>query len=72
MPAKASSEQFDQFRQLVLADRQLHAQLRTTVNLDGFVSLAVRLSEERGCALTAEELRTAVQQGRHDWFKKWI
>jgi len=56
----------------VLVDRQLHEQLRATANLESFIALAVRLSRERGCDLTAEEIRAAVQKHRRAWFERWI
>jgi len=67
-----SSERLERFSQMVLADRQLHEQLRTTANLESFIALAVRLSRERGCDLTAEEIRAAVQKHRRAWFERWI
>jgi hypothetical protein len=72
MPADEPSENLERFRQLVLADRQLHEQLRTTADLESFVALAVKLSRERGCDLKAEEIQTAIQKRRRAWLERWI
>jgi hypothetical protein len=71
-PTEQFSESLERFSQMVLADRQLHEQLRTTANLESFIALAVRLSRERGCELTPEEIRAAVQERRRAWFERWI
>ncbi|MGO8835826.1 MAG: Nif11-like leader peptide family natural product precursor [Limisphaerales bacterium] len=71
-PTEPSSGHLERFSQMVLADRQLHEQLRTTADLESFIALAVRLGRERGCELTAEEIRAAVQERRRAWFERWI
>ena len=71
-PMEQSGERLVRFSQMVLADRQLHEQLRMAANLESFIALAVRLSRERGCDLTAEEIRAAVQNRRRAWFERWI
>jgi hypothetical protein len=65
-------ENLERFRQLVLADRDLHQQLRQTSDLDGFVALAVRLGAERACAFTEQEVRAALRECRRAWLEKWI
>lgn len=67
-----ASENLERFRQLVLADRGLHAQLRQTADLDGFVALAVRLGAERGCVFTDQEVRAALRECRRAWLERWI
>jgi hypothetical protein len=67
-----AAENLERFRQLVLADRGLHEQLRQTADLDVFVALAVRLGSERGCVFTEQEVRDAVRECRRAWLERWI
>lgn len=55
-------QNLERFRQLVLADRGLHEQLRQTSDLSGFIALAVRLGAERDCVFTDEEVRAALRE----------
>jgi hypothetical protein len=63
---------FERFGELVLADLDLHAQLRATANEDAFVALAVRLGAARGCEFSAPVVRAAVQEKRRAWLERWL
>jgi hypothetical protein len=65
-------QNLERFRELVLADRGLHEQLRKTADLDGFVALAVRLGAERDCVFTEEEVCAALRECRRVWMERWI
>jgi hypothetical protein len=69
---KIEPQNLERFRQLVLADRTLHEQLRRTSGLDGFVTLAVRLGVEHDCAFTDQEVRAALRECRRAWLERWI
>ena len=59
------------FGKLVLADIELHNQLRTT-GLEAFAELAVKLGAERGYTFTAEVVREELQKKRRALREKWI
>jgi hypothetical protein len=69
---KIAPQNLERFRQLVLADRSLHEQLRQTSGLDGFVALAVRLGAERECVFTEQEVRAALRECRRAWLERWV
>ena len=56
----------------MLADRELHAQLRATANEDEFIALAVRLGAERGYDFTAPTVQEAVREKRRAWLERWL
>jgi hypothetical protein len=72
LAASNEQENLRDFRQMVLADRALHEQLRATSNEGEFIELAVRLAIERGCPITASALQAAVAQKRRDWLERWL
>jgi hypothetical protein len=65
-------QHLERFRELVLADRALHEQLRATPNEPAFIELTVRLAAERGCELSAATLQAAIQQQRRAWLERWL
>ena len=69
---RIASQNLERFRQLVLADRGLHEQLRQAAGLDAFVELTVRLGAERDCLFTAEDVRAALRECRRAWLERWI
>ncbi len=60
------------FRELVLADRELHDRLRATANPPDFVALAVRLGAERGCVFSAPVVQAAISEQRQAWLERWL
>ena len=63
---------FERFRELVLADRALHDQLRAAPDEPAFIELAVRLAAERRCSLSAPVLQDAIIQKRRAWLERWL
>ncbi|GAB4191480.1 MAG: hypothetical protein OHK0022_05220 [Roseiflexaceae bacterium] len=63
---------WEQFRLAVLADRDLQDRLRSTPDWQAFVELALRLSAERGYALTSTDLERALQESRRSWLERGI
>ena len=66
-----SLENLEQFRQTVLKDVALQAQLRAVMDYYSFIDLVVQAGEERGCHFTAEEVRTAMRNSRQRWVESW-
>lgn len=62
----------ERFGELVLANRELHDQLRAVSDEATFVSLVVRFGEERGCAFTAATVQAALNQRRRAWLERWV
>jgi hypothetical protein len=60
------------FGDLVLADRDLHDQLRAAENVESFITLAVRLGAERGCHFSAATVQSAVEEKRRAWLERWL
>lgn len=65
-------EDWERFRQDVLADPTLQERLRATRDWAAFVALALQLGAERGCALSAADLERALQTGRRLWLERWL
>lgn len=63
---------FARFGELVLADPELHAQLRATANEQEFVALAVRLGADRGCDFSLPVVQAAVEEKRRAWLERWL
>ena len=57
----------ESFRQLVLQDPQLQAQLNAVADPEQFSALAARLGAQRGCQFTAAEVMMALQASRQAW-----
>jgi hypothetical protein len=65
-----SKEAFDNFRNLVLEDPSLQQLLRSTPDYDGFAELTIRLSDEHGYSITAEDIESAFFQARTAWWER--
>ena len=61
----------ESFGELVLADLELHNQLRSA-DLEAFAALAVKLAAERGYTFTAEVVREESQKKWRALHEKWI
>jgi hypothetical protein len=72
MESVNEQQNLERFGELVLAERALHDKLRAAPNEPAFVELAIRLAAERGCALTASALQTAINQKRRAWLERWL
>jgi predicted ribosomally synthesized peptide with nif11-like leader len=67
-----SKESFEQFRQLVLQDTALQERLRETFDRETFITLVVRLGEERGYGFTARDVEAALRASQQAWLLRWI
>jgi hypothetical protein len=65
-------QQLRRFGDLVLADSELHDQLRTVADVEAFSVLAVRLGAERGCVFSAPTVQAAVREQRRAWLERWL
>jgi len=64
-----SLESFEQFRQLVLQDQSLQAQLRATPDLRSFFDLVARQGAARGYQFTVEDVEAAMRASRRAWLQ---
>ena len=70
--ALKQQENLARFREMVLADRGLHDQLRATPDEAAFIDLAIRLAAERNCEISAATFKEAVIQKRRAWLERWL
>src|SRR5437764_3263077 len=61
--AATPPSRFDRFRQLVLRDPTLFDRLCQASEPAAFVALVVRLSEDRGCGVVAQDVTCEMQAG---------
>ena len=62
-----SRDRLDEFRDLVLHDPELQAQLRAISDRRAFSERMVELATERGYHFTAEQIEIALAEARRDW-----
>ena len=67
-----AQEQLDRFRDLVLQDSGLQAELRDILDPTAFVARVVELGRERGYEFSAAEVEAAMQAERRAWIERWI
>jgi len=72
METLTERQNLERFGELVLADRELHEQLRATANETEFAVLAVRLGAERGCDFTLPVVQAAINEKRRLWLERWL
>lgn len=70
--ASVSLEDFERFRQRVLADVSLQEALRAPMDVPAFLALATRLGAEQGCHFSAEELKDLIRDARRSWLGAWV
>jgi mannose-6-phosphate isomerase-like protein (cupin superfamily) len=76
-PLRASVEPsgqqaFAAFREQVLDDEDLQAQLCLLVDAAAFAAKAVQLGASRGLQFSVEEVRAAMIRGRQAWYSQWV
>jgi hypothetical protein len=69
---KAERESLERFSRLVLADRELHNQLRATTTEAEFAAVAARLGAERGCAFAPPTVVAAIREKRRALLERWL
>jgi hypothetical protein len=65
-------QNLEHFGDLVLAERELHDQLRAAANEESFIALAIRLGTERGCVFPASIVAAALREQRRNWQERWV
>ena len=55
---------FEDFRNMVLGDESLQAQLRDITERAEFTAKVIELGESHGCRVTAEDVAEAIRHGR--------
>ena len=63
---------FERFRQIVLRDPSLQAELMQATDLTDFTSLAIRLGKQHRTRFTAGDVDAAMQAARRAWIERWI
>ena len=72
MDLQIERQNFNRFRNLVLAEPELHAQLRATPDQASFIALAVQLAAERGCAFSPTTVEGTLRERRRAWLERWL
>ncbi len=67
-----SQNDFERFRELVIAEPALRKALLDISDSDEFISLAIRLGQNHGCKLSVCELQAALDTGRRSWLERTI
>jgi mannose-6-phosphate isomerase-like protein (cupin superfamily) len=68
----SGQESFAAFREVVLGDERLQAQLRGATDPAAFATLAVELGAARGLRFGEEDVRSAMMRGRQAWHSQWV
>jgi Nif11 domain len=69
---RMSKEDFESFRRLVLADSALQRELQEVTHQEDFVVRFLSLARERGLAVEADDVETALRNSRREWLERWI
>jgi hypothetical protein len=72
MTLEEERQNLARFRELVLADHELHNRLRATATQTDFIALTIQLGAERGCVFSAMLVATAVREQRRAWLERWL
>jgi hypothetical protein len=68
----SGQEAFAAFREQVLDDEDLQAQLRALPDAGQLAAKAVRLGAARGFHFSNEDVRAAMTRGRQAWYSQWV
>ena len=60
---------FDEFKEIVLGDESLQAQLRDLMDMDEFISRVVELGRSRGFSFTAYDVGDAIRASQRSWLE---
>ena len=72
METETAATNLEQFRALVAADPELHAELRDTTDRQLFIEEAVRLGWEWGLPFNAAAVQEALMAERQRWNGQWM
>jgi hypothetical protein len=71
-PAAAAIAEFERFRQMALADEDLHQQLLAAGTTSDFVALAVELGRSLSCEFDEAAVQMALKKARQAWWARWV
>ena len=60
------------FHDLVLADPELHNQLRAAAGEAAFIALTVELGRKHDCHFSAPLVAQALREQRRAWVERWV
>ena len=63
--------EFERFREMVFADRDLQDALMAETNTDAFVEMVSRLARDRGCDLSVDAVRGELRASRLAWLERF-
>ena len=66
------SKSFDQFREVVLGDSSIQADLYAITDSGEFVSRVVELARKYGFEFTAVDVEEEMRRARRKWFERGI
>lgn len=66
------SEDLEKFRQIVLHDKKLQAQLRSIAELGEFVRRIVAEGSGHGLVFDANDVNEAMRENRRRWIERWM
>ena len=67
-----SAEQFNAFRNLVLATPGLLNQFRAVPDVPTFVALVQTIAAQHGFEFTVEEIHATLRASQQAWIERWI
>ena len=67
-----STEAFEQFREIVLNDPHLQAELAAISDVQVFTAYVVELAEKHGQSVDASDVTEAINAGRRTSIEQWI
>jgi hypothetical protein len=67
-----SREQWARFRDLVIADPSLQADLQRHTELPPFIADIVRLAATHGLVVDETDVQDALNAARRSWLERWI
>ena len=72
VPSPVFENSFDGFRNQVLADPRLQAELRDFKDLESFMAAAIALGRRCGYDFTENDIRLAAQAAHRRWLERWL
>lgn len=67
-----SEDDFEQFRQMVLQQKNLQEKLCDISDKEEFYKSVMKLGRENGFNFTIENIREAMMKNQRAWIERWI
>lgn len=67
-----SEDDFEQFRQMVLQQKNLQEKLSVISDKEEFYKSVMELGRENGFDFTIENIREALMKNQRAWIERWI